>query len=170
MLWVLTARDTLTASLGLVRPMTRKHVGLLGPCFKMGRVDHRPTRRRRTALPQKRGTPRAGTGFQHVCSGYSPPVMGSACPEPAFRRDRPSACSELVFTLIAPLWDSLVRVSRRVGWINDLHTEEGLHCPREGALQERAPGSNMYALGTHRLRWGMQVPSLRSEGIGPQPA
>ena len=31
-------------------------------------------------------------------------------------------------------------------------------------------GPNMYALGTHRPRWGMQVPSLRPEGIGPQPA
>ena len=28
----------------------------------------------------------------------------------------------------------------------------------------------MYALGTHRPRWGMQVPSLRPEGIGPKPA
>ena len=115
MLWVLTARDTLTAPLGLVRPMTRKHVGLLGPCFKMGRVDHRPTRRRRTALPQKRGAPRAGTGFQHVCSGYSPPVMGSACPEPAFQRDWPSACLELVFTLLAPLGLVLVITRTHVG-------------------------------------------------------
>ena len=36
--------------------------------------------------------------------------------------------------------DSLVRVSRRVGWITDLHAAEGHLCPREGALQERAPG------------------------------
>ena len=54
---------TLIAPLGLVRPMTRTHVGLLGPCFKTGRVDHRPTRRRRAPLPQRRGAPRAGTGM-----------------------------------------------------------------------------------------------------------
>ena len=47
---------TLIAPLGLVRPMTRTHVGLLGPCFKTGRVDHRPTRRRaRCRLPQPTG-------------------------------------------------------------------------------------------------------------------
>ena len=54
---------TLIAPLGLVRPMTRTHVGLLGPCFKTGRVDHRPTRRRRAPLPQRRGATRAGTGM-----------------------------------------------------------------------------------------------------------
>ena len=54
---------TLIAPLGLVRPMTRTHVGLLGPCFKTGRVDHRPTRRRRTPLPQRRDATRAGIGM-----------------------------------------------------------------------------------------------------------
>ena len=54
---------TLIAPLGLVRPMTRTHVGLLGPCFKTGRVDHRPTRRRRAPLPQRRDATRAGTGM-----------------------------------------------------------------------------------------------------------
>ena len=33
-----------TAPLGLVRPMARTHVRLLGPCFKTGRRGHRPTR------------------------------------------------------------------------------------------------------------------------------
>jgi hypothetical protein len=32
--------------MGLVRPMTRTHVRLLGPCFKTGRVGHRPFARR----------------------------------------------------------------------------------------------------------------------------
>ena len=35
-----------TAPLGLVNPMTRMHVRLLGPCFKTGRRGHRPTRDR----------------------------------------------------------------------------------------------------------------------------
>ncbi len=30
---------TFTAPLGFVRPMTRAHVKLLGPCFKTGQVD-----------------------------------------------------------------------------------------------------------------------------------
>ena len=48
---------------GFSTPMTRTHVGLLGLCFKTGRVDHRPTRRRRAPLPQRRGASRAGTGM-----------------------------------------------------------------------------------------------------------
>ena len=35
-----------TVPLGLVNPMTRTHVGLLGPCFKTGRRRRRPTRDR----------------------------------------------------------------------------------------------------------------------------
>ena len=35
-----------TPPLGLVRPMARTHVRLLGPCFKTGRRDRRPTRDR----------------------------------------------------------------------------------------------------------------------------
>src|SRR5574343_106496 len=35
-----------TAPLGLVRPMARTHVRLLGPCFKTGRRGRRPTRDR----------------------------------------------------------------------------------------------------------------------------
>ena len=35
-----------TAPLGLVNPMTRLHVRLLGPCFKTGRRRRRPTRDR----------------------------------------------------------------------------------------------------------------------------
>ena len=35
-----------TAPLGLVHPMARTHVRLLGPCFKTGRRGHRPTRDR----------------------------------------------------------------------------------------------------------------------------
>ena len=35
-----------TAPLGLVNPMTRTHVRLLGPCFKTGRRHRRPTRNR----------------------------------------------------------------------------------------------------------------------------
>ena len=37
---------TFISPLGLVRPMTRTHVRLLGPCFKTGRVGHRPFARR----------------------------------------------------------------------------------------------------------------------------
>ncbi len=37
---------TFITPLGLVRPMTRTHVRLLGPCFKTGRVGHRPFARR----------------------------------------------------------------------------------------------------------------------------
>ena len=35
-----------TTPLGLVNPMARIHVRLLGPCFKTGRRGHRPTRQR----------------------------------------------------------------------------------------------------------------------------
>ena len=35
-----------TAPLGLVNPMARIHVTLLGPCFKTGERGHRPTRQR----------------------------------------------------------------------------------------------------------------------------
>ena len=38
-----------TAPLGLVNPMARIHVRLLGPCFKTGRRGHRPTRNRYAA-------------------------------------------------------------------------------------------------------------------------
>ena len=41
---------TFIAPLGLVRPMTRTHVRLLGPCFKTGRVGHRPFARRERLL------------------------------------------------------------------------------------------------------------------------
>lgn len=37
---------TFISPLGLVRPLTRTHVRLLGPCFKTGRVGHRPFARR----------------------------------------------------------------------------------------------------------------------------
>ena len=37
---------TFIAPLGLASPMTRTHVRLLGPCFKTGRVGHRPFARR----------------------------------------------------------------------------------------------------------------------------
>ena len=46
-----------TAPLGLVHPLARAHVRLLGPCFKTGRRDRRPTRDRdavRTS-PRERG-------------------------------------------------------------------------------------------------------------------
>ena len=86
---------TLIAPLGLVRPMTRTHVGLLGPCFKTGRVDHRPTRRRaRCRLPQQRGAPRSG---HHVedrrrasqDTGGSPfPPRGDGSIHPGLRRPR----------------------------------------------------------------------------------
>ena len=36
-----------TSPMGLVDPMTRAHDRLLGPCFKTGQVDHRPTRRKK---------------------------------------------------------------------------------------------------------------------------
>ena len=38
-----------TAPLGLVHPMARAQVKLLGPCFKTGRKGHRPTRDRDAA-------------------------------------------------------------------------------------------------------------------------
>ena len=38
-----------TTPLGLVHPMARAHVKLLGPCFKTGRKGHRPTRDRDAA-------------------------------------------------------------------------------------------------------------------------
>ena len=38
-----------TTPLGLVNPMTRTRVRLLGPCFKTGRRGHRPTRNRDAA-------------------------------------------------------------------------------------------------------------------------
>ena len=34
-----------TTPMGLDSPMTRAHDRLLGPCFKTGRVNHRPIRR-----------------------------------------------------------------------------------------------------------------------------
>lgn len=42
---------TFITPLGLVRPMTRTHVRLLGPCFKTGRVGHRPFARRERVCP-----------------------------------------------------------------------------------------------------------------------
>ena len=42
-----------TAPLGLVNPMTRAHVKLLGPCFKTGRRGRRPTRNRDAARAKK---------------------------------------------------------------------------------------------------------------------
>lgn len=40
---------TFISPVGLVRPMTRTHVRLLGPCFKTGRVGHRSFARREGA-------------------------------------------------------------------------------------------------------------------------
>ena len=42
--WATNAAFAFTAPLGLVNPMTRLHVRLLGPCFKTGRRRRRPTR------------------------------------------------------------------------------------------------------------------------------
>ena len=42
----LQAAFAFTTPLGLVNPMTRTHVRLLGPCFKTGRRRRRPTRDR----------------------------------------------------------------------------------------------------------------------------
>ena len=77
---------TLIAPLGLVRPMTRTHVGLLGPCFKTGRVDHRPTRRRRAATVQVNGRLIGGHRYGTVGrpartpGGPRPRRVGSAHP------------------------------------------------------------------------------------------
>ena len=43
-----------TAPLGLVNPVTRKHVTLLGPCFKTGRRRRRPTRDRDVSRASER--------------------------------------------------------------------------------------------------------------------
>ncbi len=66
-----------TTPLGLVRPMARTHVRLLGPCFKTGRRGRRPTRDRDADRPSERACytsrlrypPPAETG-----AGGSPPV------------------------------------------------------------------------------------------------
>ena len=42
-----------TTPLGLVNPMARIHVRLLGPCFKTGRRGHRPTRYRYAARSKR---------------------------------------------------------------------------------------------------------------------
>jgi hypothetical protein len=43
-----------TAPVGLVNPVTRTHVRLLGPCFKTGRRRHRPTRDRDASRASER--------------------------------------------------------------------------------------------------------------------
>ena len=83
-----TSADPRQPSLSLRRgvsldPLTRACVRLLGPCFKTGRVDHRPTRRRRAPLPQRRGASRAGTGMgpsQGQPGHRGVPVRGGTVP------------------------------------------------------------------------------------------
>ena len=79
----LQAAFAFTAPLGLVNPMTRTHVRLLGPCFKTGRRRRRPTRDRnvsrarealvvrahldtRRARSQERGAHRQAANFTHA--------------------------------------------------------------------------------------------------------
>ena len=79
----LQAAFAFTAPLGLVNPMTRTHVRLLGPCFKTGRRRRRPTRDRdasraretlavraclntRPVRSQERGAHRQAMNFTHA--------------------------------------------------------------------------------------------------------
>ena len=82
-----------TTPLGLVRPMARTHVRLLGPCFKTGRRGHRPTRDRDASRASKgaRSTSRLkyppvaktrDQGFKHKARNFTQPNV----PRPAVRR------------------------------------------------------------------------------------
>ena len=80
-----------TAPLGLVRPMARTHVRLLGPCFKTGRRGRRPTRDGDAGRASKgacytsrlRYPPAAETGARGL-----PPQEQQTSPGSAFRSQR----------------------------------------------------------------------------------
>ena len=89
-----------TAPLGLVHPMTRMHVRLLGPCFKTGRRRRRPTRTRDKDRTRERA--RCTSPFPSPPeSGQASGAQGQAenfthCHDPrlAVRRvERPGKCS-----------------------------------------------------------------------------
>ena len=66
-----------TAPLGLVRPMARTHVRLLGPCFKTGRRGRRPTRDRDADRPSERACYTSRLGYPppaETGAEGSPPV------------------------------------------------------------------------------------------------
>ena len=71
---------TFIAPVGLVRPLTRIHVGLLGPCFKTGREEYRLFARREGRMPSgRRGSagsqaPRKGLGS--TAASDPSPVLG----------------------------------------------------------------------------------------------
>ena len=101
---------TLIAPLGLVRPMTRTHVGLLGPCFKTGRVDHRsttPQNGQATAPARGRSEERAPEWDRRRASqdtGGSPSAGGR------FRPPRPSTAPQRV---AATYWGGSTPVGAR---------------------------------------------------------
>ena len=77
-----------TAPLGLVNPMARIHVRLLGPCFKTGQRGHRPTRHIPVGLRAR--TPRAATisdnftrGLRSVPNGSCRKLRGKCTREPS---------------------------------------------------------------------------------------
>ena len=83
-----------TAPLGLVHPLARAHVRLLGPCFKTGRRDRRPTRDR-DAVRASEGArytrrllypPAAETGARGLPDG--PRVDQQTSPGSSFRGER----------------------------------------------------------------------------------
>ena len=88
----LQAAFAFTSPLGLVNPMTRSHVRLLGPCFKTGRRRRRPTRDRDAGRARETLAVRARLGTRRVRSQergarvQAPNFTHGLGPVPAVRR------------------------------------------------------------------------------------
>ena len=81
-----------TTPLGLVRPMARTHVRLLGPCFKTGRRGRRPTRDRDAGRTRKGACYTSRLQYpppEETESRGSPPPRGQrTSPDTTFHRQR----------------------------------------------------------------------------------
>ena len=81
-----------TTPLGLVRPMARTHVRLLGPCFKTGRRGRRPTRDRDAGRARKGACYTSRLQYpppEETESRGSPPPRGQrTSPDTTFHRQR----------------------------------------------------------------------------------
>lgn len=104
---------TFIAPLGLVSPLTRTHVRLLGPCFKTGRVGHRPFARREredgaslscttvAGQPGHRRFPPSPAPLERATSGYQ---SNRAFDVPSNGSRRPTSRGEI--RPPAPAWSA----------------------------------------------------------------
>jgi hypothetical protein len=107
----LQAAFAFTTPLGLVNPMTRTHVRLLGPCFKTGRRRRRPTRDRNVSRAREALAVRAHLNTRRVRSQergarrQAPNFTHALGPVPAVRRVKSwrNAASERKDSREAPL-------------------------------------------------------------------